>query len=96
MNIKTIVSTVVIAATLTGTSVVIAEAATSKTAASCAEKNLKAKAKVWGDILAGRNYAPGTVPSFAERERQVAADMKNAAVNMKSGSYRVCWALDGR
>lgn len=83
-------------AALVGGSVVMgstaqAEAGTKPSVQACASDNLKAKAKYWDDVLNGRGYAPGTKPSFKVREAQVAQDMANAAKNMKSGSYRVCW-----
>jgi hypothetical protein len=56
----------------------------------CINKNFEAKVSYWKDILEGTKEGyVGT--KLSEREAQIAADMENAAQNLRDGSYRVCW-----
>lgn len=56
----------------------------------CINKNFEAKVSYWKDILEGTKEGYVGV-KLTEREDQIAADMENAAKNLRNGSYRVCW-----
>jgi predicted small integral membrane protein len=98
--IKGSIVTVTVAALLTGTTAwavctpddtskqgVVQEVSTEGT--DCMVSNLTAKAGYWADVLSGQNTVADL--TIEEREDQVAADMENAAQNLRDGSYRVCW-----
>lgn len=56
----------------------------------CINKNFEAKVSYWKDILEGTKEGYVGV-KLGDREDQIAADMENAAQNLRNGSYRVCW-----